>query len=70
MKIRGLLRRWVGSEEVRAARGAPSTRGAAGIDNLHMWNMSLTCPTSHWDTSPLNDVAPPTVTEVVEWARR
>ena len=45
-------------EEVRAARGALSTRGAAGVDNLHMPRMFSTCATSHWDTSPLNDEAP------------
>ena len=44
-------------EEVRAARGALSTRGAAGVDNLHIHLMSSTWLTSHWDTSPLNDVA-------------
>ena len=49
---------------MRAARGALSTRGAAGVDNLHIWLMFLTCATSHWDTSPLNDVAPLTVAEV------
>ena len=43
-------------EEVRAARGALSTRGAAGVDNLHMVFMFSTLPTFHWDTSPLNDV--------------
>ena len=51
-------------EEVRAARGALSTRGAAGVDNLHISRMSFTCPTSHCDTSLLNDVAPATVAEV------
>ena len=54
---------------MRAARGALSTIGAAGVNNLHMRVMFLTCPTSHWDTSPLNDVAKQTVA-VVEWARR
>ena len=58
-----------GGEEVRAARGALSTMGAAGVDNLHMPPMSLTCPPSHWDTSPLNEVAEQTVAEV-EGARR
>ena len=51
-------------EEVRAARGALSTRGAAGVDNLHMRFMFSTCPTSHWDTSPSNDLASMTVAEV------
>ena len=46
-----------GDEEVRAARGALSTRGAAEVDNSHMPLMSSTLPTSHWDTSPLNDLA-------------
>ena len=57
---------------MRAARGAPSTRGAAGIDNLHMWNMRYLlavlvdqAPPSCW----LNDLAPKTVAEVEE-ARR
>ena len=53
-----------GGEEVRAARGALSTRGAAGVDNLHMPRMFLTCPTFHWDTSPLKDLAQLTVAEV------
>ena len=54
---------------MRPARGALSTRGVAGVDNLHMSPMFLTCPTFHWDTSPLNDVAPRTVAEV-ERAKR
>ena len=53
----------------RAAQGALSTRGAAGVDHVHIFFMSFTCPTSHWDTSPLNDVASRTVREV-EGARR
>ncbi len=46
------------------ARGALSTRQAAVVDNLHMECITSTCPTSHWDTSPLNDVAWATVVEV------
>ena len=49
---------------MRAARGALSTRGAAGVDNLHMQFMFSTWLTFHWDTSPLNDVAWATVAEV------
>ena len=38
---------------MRAARGALSTRGAAGVDNLHMQYMVLTCPTFHREMSAL-----------------
>ena len=51
-------------EEMRAAQRALSTRGAAGVDNSHMDCMFLTCPTSHWDTSLLNDLARATVAEM------
>ena len=49
---------------MRAARDTLRTKGATGVDNLHMEPMFLTCPTFHWDTSPLNDEALWTVAEV------